>query len=224
MKIVHTNIAVPALIIYIASLVVTVVGISQYEKVRNKLINRVDTKTFGFFFGYFLQMQDKKKKLEYYEIKDIFMYGLWAMKDNRVCLKAISETDSIDFNINEIKDKVSRKEFLTSSIFRCLTFHKNGIIYRNQYIFLDQEKFSKVIESYSKGYHNKNYHTQDYLVECHKIEQQFYEYKKYAIKHYQGLAKKIGRVERFVYFSNNANSVKCMKKLFAIFAIIGVIV
>lgn len=223
-EIVNTNIAFPAFIIYIASLVVALVGISHYEKVRNKLISKVDTKTFGFFFDYFLEMQSKKRKSEYYEIKDIFMYGLWTMKDNRVCLKEISETDSIDFNIDDVKDKVNRKEFLASSIFRCLTFHKNGILYRNQHIFLDQNKFSEIIKLYSAIYNNEKFHTLEYLEECHKIEQQYYSDKQYAIENCEGLAKDIGRVERFVNFSNNVKSVKYMKKILAVFAIIGVFV
>ena len=223
-QIIETNIALPAFLLYIASSVVAFVAISHYEKVRYNLIYKVDTKTFGFFFDYFLEMRSKKKTFEYYEIKDIFMYGLWAMKDTRICLKEISETDSINFNIDEIKDKVSCKEFLASSIFRCLTFHKNGILYRNQYIFLDQNKFSEIIKLYSVIYKNKNFHTLEYLKECHKIEKRYYEDKQYAIENYKGLAKNIGRIEKFVNFSNNAKSVKYMKKILAIFAIIGVFV
>lgn len=85
------------------------------------------------------------------------------MKDNRVCLKEISETASIYFNIDDIKDKVNRKEFLTSSIFRCLSFHKNGILFRNQHIFLDQDKFSEIIKLYLAIYINEKFHTREYL-------------------------------------------------------------
>lgn len=219
-----THIGLPAIVTYIITSMVALIGISHYEKVRNKLINKVDTKTFKIFFDYFKNMQNKKKNYVYYEVKDIFMYGLWNLKDRNPYLKYISETDSLEFEFNDIKNKVNKKEFLASSIFRCLTFHKNAVLYRNQRIFLNQEKFIDIIKAYSNIFFNEKYHTEEYIKECHKIEENYFDDKTYAIEHYEGLSKKIGRVERFVNFSNNARSVKDLKKVLAVFAFIGLIV
>lgn len=166
----------------------SIVLISHYEKMRSKLINKMDTKSFSVFFDYFTKMKGKKKNFVYYEIKDIFMYGLWQLKDKNPYLKEISEQEECIFDYDSIKTKINKEEFLASSMFRCLTFRKNNVLYRNQIIFLNQEKFIEIIQAYEKFFWIR-------ITICLSILESATLLKKYsrdkenAIKNYEGLAK-----------------------------------
>lgn len=156
-------------------------------------------------------------------MKDIFMYGLWQLKDKNPYLKEISEQEEYIFDYASLKNKISRKEFLASSMFRCLTFRKNNVLYRNQIIFLNQKKFIEIIQAYEKILLDKNNHLSEYITKCHTIEKKYSRDKENAIKTYEGLAKDIGIRERFVNFSSNQRSVKNLKKIFAFIAIVGLL-
>lgn len=223
LKITDTKIGFYATLLFLISMAASIVLISHYEKVRSKLINKVDTKSFFLFFDYFTKMEDKKKDFTYYEMKDIFMYGLWQLKDKNPYLKEISEQEEYIFDYASLKNKISRKEFLASSMFRCLTFRKNNVLYRNQIIFLNQKKFIEIIQAYEKILLDKNNHLSEYITKCHTIEKKYSRDKENAIKTYEGLAKDIGIRERFVNFSSNQRSVKNLKKIFAFIAIIGLL-
>lgn len=215
-------IAVPTMCIFIIAMMISIISITYYEKIRNRLIEKVDTKSLRIFFEYFINVE--KKDFVYYEVKDIFMYGLWKLKDRDQYLKYISETDSIEFNIEDISGKINKKEFLASSIFRCLTFHKDDIIYRNQFIFLDQEKFVKIIKAYAEVYVEEKNHTLEYVNKCKEIEEKYYDDKLFAKNNYKGLSKKVGKVEQFINFSNNPIAVKCLKKVLVAMAIVGLFI
>lgn len=219
------NTIVPVILfgVYVIAIVVSIVALIHYEKVREKLIDEFDTKSLKEFFDYFTS-DTTKRSFVYYEAKDIFMYGLWKLKDNNPYLKQISEINSIDFDIKDIKTHIHKKEFMASSIFRCLTFKKDDIVYRNQYIFLDQEKFLKIISAYADIYSDKENHTEEYIIKCRKIEKKYQKDKEYAKKNYKGLAKKIGYKERFSNFSNNPESVLKLKKTLVVAAILGMLI
>ncbi len=97
------------------------------------------------------------------------------------------------------------------------------IIYRNQKIFLDHDKFRAIVKKYAKIYFNDQYHTNDFIRECKTVEEEYKDDKIYAREHYEGLSREVGKVEKFVNFSNNVKSVKRMKKIMAIMAIIGLV-
>ncbi len=120
------NLGLPASIIYIVTMLLAVVTISYYEKVRNKLIDNVTKDTLKIFFEYF--NNETKKVFVYYEVKDIFMYGLWRLKDKNPYIKYISEIDDDEFDLTEAKGIIKKREILAASMFRCLTFRKNDYI------------------------------------------------------------------------------------------------
>lgn len=152
------------------------------------------------------------------------MYGLWKLKDNNPYLKQLSEIESTDFDdIEVVKAHINKKEFMASSIFRCLTFKKDDKIYRNQYIFLDQEKFLKIIDAYAHIYSDEKNHTKEYIVKCSEIEKKYRKDKEYAKENYIGLAKKLGYKERFSNFSNDPKCVLILKKALVVAAIIGML-
>lgn len=207
--------------VYVIAIVFSIVALMHYEKVRKKLIDEFGTNSLKEFFEYFTP--DTKRSFAYYEVKDIFMYGLWKLKDSNPYLKQLSEIESTNFNIEDVKAHINKKEFMASSIFRCLTFRKDDIIYRNQYIFLDQEKFLKIIGAYADIYGDEKNHTKEYIIKCHEIEKKYRKDKEYAKKNYKGLAKKLGCKERFSNFSNNPKSVLTLKKALVVAAIIGIL-
>lgn len=221
MGILTTHCAIIALCVYVIALIVAIIAISYYEKVREKLIRKVDTKSLGMFFDYFKSI--KEYNFVYFEIKDIFIYGLWAMRDKKEYLKQISESELREFGAEDIWDKVSKKEFLVTSLFKALTFTKGEIVYRNQYIYTNQEKFLILVNAYADIYQNKKNHTKEYLKKCYELEKKFYDDKQYAIENYPGLPQKQGIVESFVNFSNNKKLVKNLKVILIITAVIALI-
>lgn len=223
LKITDSKIGFYAILLFLISMATSIVLISHYEKMRSKLINKMDTKSFSVFFDYFTKMKGKKKDFVYYEIKDIFMYGLWQLKDKNPYLKEISEQEEYIFDYDSIKTKINKEEFLASSMFRCLTFRKNNVLYRNQIIFLNQEKFIEIIQAYEKILLDKDNHLSEYIRKCYIIEKKYSRDKENAIKNYEGLAKNIGIRERFVNFSSNQRSVRDLKKIFAFIAIVALV-
>lgn len=205
--------------IFIVMMVMAIFLISHYDKERQKLIQKVSTSSFKMFFKYFSDADTKKAV--YFEMKDIFMYGLWHIVDTNPFLRVFAETDALELNKDFIKNKISKKEFLALSMFKCLTFRKEGIVYRNQYIYLNQESFLELTNAYAKIYFDEENHTEEYLTKCEEIEKQYNSAKLYAIEHYEGLANNIGMKERFINFSNNARSVIYLKQIMVICAIIG---
>ncbi len=204
---------------FIMMMVVTICCICHYEKVRQKLIQKVTASSLKLFFEYFSDA-DHKKAL-YFEMKDIFMYGIWHIVDTNSFLRVFSEADALELDRESIKDKITKKEFLILSMFKCLTFRKEGIVYRNQYIYLDHDKFLELINAYAKIYSDEKNHTDEYLTKCKEIEKKYTEDKMYAIEHYEGLTDKIGLKERFINFSNNTRSVVYLKRMMVVCAIIG---
>lgn len=220
----NENSVVPVILfsIYVIAIVFSIFAIMHYDKVRKKLIDEFGTNSLKEFFEYFTS--DTKRSFAYYEAKDIFMYGLWKLKDNNPYLKQLSEIESTDFDdIEVVKAHINKKEFMASSIFRCLTFKKDDVIYRNQHIFLDQEKFLKIIDAYAHIYGDEKNHTKEYIVKCREIEKKYRKDKEYAKENYIGLAKKLGYKERFSNFSNNPKSVLTLKKALVVAAIIGML-
>ncbi|GAA6261035.1 hypothetical protein F100043J3_20670 [Mediterraneibacter gnavus] len=67
-------------------------------------------------------------------------------------------------------------------MFRCLTFRKNNVLYRNQIIFLNQKKFIEIIQAYEKILLDKNNHLSEYITKCHTIEKNILETKKMQLK------------------------------------------
>lgn len=221
MGILSTHIPIVALCVYVVALIVAIIAISYYEKVRGKLIGKVDAKSLGMFFDYFKSI--KEYDFVYFEIKDIFIYGLWAMKDKNDYLKQISESGLREFVAEDIKDRISKKEFLVISLFKALTYTKDGIVYRNQYIYTNQEKFLTLVNAYADIYQDEKNHIKEYLKKCYELEKKFYDDKQYAIENYQGLLQKQGFVERFVEFSNNKKLVKNLKIILVITAVVALI-
>lgn len=207
--------------VYVIATVFSIVALMYYEKVRKKLIDEFSTSSLKEFFEYF--KLDTKRSFAYYEVKDIFMYGLWKLKNNNPYIKQLSEMESTDFNIKDVKAHINKKEFMASSIFRCLTFKKDDIIYRNQYIFLKQEKFLEIIKAYADIYDDEKNHTEEYIVKCCEIEKKYKKDKEEGKKKYKELAKTLGYKERFSNFSNNPKSVSTLKKTLVVVAILGML-
>lgn len=222
LKITNISLTLTLYLVFIVGLVILIIAITHYEKERKKLIDEFGIKSLGEFFYYFNNV--KKKDYIYYEVKDIFMYGLWKLKDENPYLKLMSEDEEYRFVADDIREKgITKKEILATSIFRCLTFKKEGFVYRNQKIFLDQNKFIKILNEYSEIYQDNNNHRDDYIEMCNKIEETYRADKEVAKANYNGLSKEIGRWERFVVFSNKPNAVMGLKKLLIVFAIISMI-
>lgn len=208
--------------IYVVALFFSIFALMYFDKKRKKLVDEFDTNSLKEFFEYFTS--DTKRSFTYYEAKDIFMYGLWKLKDNNPYLKQLSEIEDTEFDdIEVIKALINKKEFMASSIFRCLTFKKDDMIYRNQYILLDQEKFLKIIDAYAHIYNDEKNHTKEYIVKCCEIEKMYRKDKEYAKENYKGLFKKLGYKEYFLNFINNPKYVLTLKKVLVVAAIIGIL-
>ena len=109
----NENSVVPVILfsIYVIAIVFSIFAIMHYDKVRKKLIDEFGTNSLKEFFEYFTS--DTKRSFAYYEAKDIFMYGLWKLKDNNPYLKQLSEIESTDFDdIEVVKAHINKKEFI----------------------------------------------------------------------------------------------------------------
>lgn len=204
---------------YIIMMVAAIFYISYYDKKRKRLIQQVNTTSFKLFFNYFSNANPKKSL--YFEMKDIFLYGIWHIVDTNSYLRIFSEVDALELDKDTIKNKISKKEFLVLSMFNCLTYRQEGILYRNQHIYMDQEKFLAIINAYAKIYFDDRNHTNEYLTKCAAIEKKYLPDKMYAIEHHEGLPNNIGIKERFINFSNDINSIIWLKKWMIFFAIVG---
>ena len=212
------SLAIRLYLVFVVGLVVMYIVITHYEKVRQELINEVGTKSLGEFFDFLCD--ETKKDYVYYEVKDIFMYGLWRLKDKNAYMKMVSEKDEHIFSYDEIIDNnITNKEILAASMFRCLTFKRDGLVYRNQMIFQNQKKFQNVLDEYAKVYGNKNNHRNEYINICNRIEETYREDKINAKKEGKGLTKEIGKWEQFVVFCNNPKLVMLLRKIFVVIAI-----
>ena len=221
-KMVNTSVTLVLYLVFVSAMVAVIILITHYEKVREKLIDEVGTKSLREFFDYFSDVE--KKDYIYYEIKDIFMYGLWRLKDKNTYLKVMSEDENYRFEIEEIKRTgITKKEILAASMFRCLTFKKDGLIFRNQKIFLDQNKFLEILNQYAKIYQDSFNHCEEYIAKCSRIEEIYCKDKEIAKAEYNGLPKGTGRWERFVVFSNNPNSVRFFKKVLVVAAMVSML-
>lgn len=222
LKVVNVSVALVLYLVFVSAMVAVIILITHYEKVREKLVEEVGTNSLREFFDYFCNVG--KKDYIYYEVKDIFMYGLWRLKDKNTYLKIMSEDENYIFEIDEIRRTgITKKEILAASMFRCLTFKKDGLIFRNQKIFLDQNKFLEILNQYAKIYQDSFNHREEYIAKCSRIEEIYRKDKEIAKAEYNGLPKGTGRWERFVVFSNNPNSVRVFKKALVVAAMVSML-
>lgn len=217
----NTHVPVFLFGVYIIAMAVAIAATSHYDKVREQLINEFGIKSLEEFFEYFTS--ETKRRFVYYETKDIFMYGLWRLNDNNPSLKQLYEINTTALNKENIKH-IHKEDIMVSSIFKCLTFKKDDRIYRNQHIFLDQEKFLKIIDAYAIIYKEEKNNKRKYIKNCGKIEKKYQKDKEYAKENYKKITKK-PKVSQCIYkFLNESWGVLFFKIVLLIIAVIALTV
>lgn len=212
------NIAMFFYVLYILAMLTSILVINHYEKVRKGLIRKFETSSLKYFFEYF--SDNPSINFAYYEIKDIFMYGLWKLQDENVFVKLASMLDLSQIDEETIFDNIQKKQIMSASIFRCLTFEKEGITYRNQRIYLDSKLFSDIIKAYQTVYSNKSNHKHEYIERCREIEEKFKKYKTEAREKFQGLPKKQTFLGQWYAFVSKSDNVCILKTLLFITALV----
>lgn len=229
----HTSSVVGAIaaIIYVLFMLTAILLVNHFEKVRKRLINMVTKDNLKLFFKYFIPEQGEVKvDNAYYEIKDIFMYGLWNLKDQNPFLKSLFENDE-EYDLLKIENLITEREILVASMFHCLTFEKNGIVYRNQKIYLNQDDFKKIICRYYTLYTAKKRDRKIFIKKCLAIENDYKEIKESARECYKGITNEMSRWQKIHFmfsvripiFFNNSESVKKMKFSFLILGMVGIV-
>lgn len=216
--ILNTNVALIFYVLYIVAMLISILVINHYAKVRKRLISKFETTSLKDFFKYF--SDNPPIDFAYYEIKDIFMYGLWKLKDENDFIKLALTLDLSKIDNEATFKNIQKKQIMSASIFRCLTYENNGVIYRNQRIYLDSKLFSDIIKKYQAVYDNKNNHRHEYIEECRKIEEKYKEYKTEAKATFQGLPKKQTFLGQWYSFVSKPDNISILKNLLFITALV----
>ena len=217
-NIIDTKIAWVFWLVYVLFLVIAIIALNYFEKKRGKLISIVNEDMLKVFFEYFKGI--KEPNYIYYEIKDIFMYGLWNLSESNEYLKILMFTDLTEEHEAEIIDNVYKKSFMAASLFRCLTFKQDGITFRNQEIYLKQGVFLKIVDEYEKIYSDKQCIKKDFVQKCKAIEQKYKDYKISAQKNYKGIPEKTSFMNRCYILINKPNFVLGLNVVLFVTAII----
>lgn len=212
------NIALVFYVLYIVAMLMSILIINHYGKVRKRLITKFETTSLGSFFEYF--SKNPKINSAYYEIKDIFLYGLWKLKDENDYVKHVPVLDLSKIDDEAIFKDIQKKQIMSASIFRCLTYENKGVIYRNQRIYLDSKLFSDIIIEYQSVYSNKNNHKHEYIEKCGEIEEKYKKYKIEAKATFLGLPKKATFLGQWCSFVSKPENVNILKKTLAITALV----
>lgn len=184
-------------------------------KIRNKYVELFDESKLLYLLNYILKDNKKLSKNEFVELRYFFTKGLFFWMKNHEFIKY----NDLQRETMLKEKKITKKQFLLISIFKCISIHDNDI---NSKIYVSQ--FLKLIKKYNSVLENEQNNGCQYIHECFEIEKEFQTLKEEAEQTQKySYTKDQSFIEIFCIFCSDYRLVKITKKILLVMTILAVI-
>ncbi len=218
------TIATIVLYIIFAIFMVPVVsfGISRmFVYIRKKAMQSFSVQSFNQYMDEVNNISPKAKKPSEVRFFEIFIYSMWEYVEADTRLKQTLFMDEIE---KDNIDEIAHVKLIIVSLLRCLTYTRDGRVYRIPSIYRDSSKLYEIINAYKEIYEKqqKNNISKSIMLEDLKnVENKYLDSKKLAKEKWSVLSNSGGGLkEVFSSTINNEEQLLFTKKICAVVGLI----